>query len=193
MIDLPCMVLSLVPRLDSFWTVAVWMPLWKPVLTSSSIGPELLSKGLSLEQTAIHAHKESVQTADWCRSSWLHKPNPCSNAMQRKLLVEGLGSEEVLLQALLCFVIYTKENAPSLLELIRPQPTVRKHDNSHSWTGTWLAASWWQLSHDILFCIKTLCQWYTSHDKSRETSSALFVLQATIAVLSYPYVIIASQ
>ena len=48
------------------------------------------------------------------------------------MLVEALGSEEVLPQAPLCCDVCTKENVPILLELIRPPPSVRKHAKSHT-------------------------------------------------------------
>ena len=70
------MVLSLISRLfiglstrvDGPWILAVEMP-GKPVLSFSSISPELLSKGVQL--MAIHASKTSdKKTAEWCRLSW---------------------------------------------------------------------------------------------------------------------------
>ena len=65
----PMLIIGLGTRLDSPWTVAVESG--KPVLSFSSVSPELLSKGVRLYTT----HKRSVKTAEWCRLSWVHMPN----------------------------------------------------------------------------------------------------------------------
>ena len=57
----------------------------------------------------------------------LQLKNLCScKECHRKVLVEALGSKEVLPQATLCCDVCSKENIPTLMELIRPQPSLKK-------------------------------------------------------------------
>ena len=124
------------------------MPLWKAsphLFFSWSRTPE---QGTLVRANSNTLPIRSVQTADWCRSSWVHKPNPHSTQEWKpEKTACGRTRQWGSATTSTTMVWYLhKENVPSLLELIRPHPTVRKHDNSHSRTVSWLAASWWQLS-----------------------------------------------
>ena len=85
--------------------------------------PQLLGRaGLNGNQSCgvIYANKADL---DKCHDLQLKKLWTCTE-WHRKVLVEALGSEELLPQALLCCDVCTKENVPSLLELVGAQPTV---------------------------------------------------------------------
>ena len=70
----------------------------------------------------IYANKTDL---DKCYDIQLKKLCTCTEC-HRKDLVEALGSEEVLPQAPLCCDVCSKENIPTLLELIRPHPSAKK-------------------------------------------------------------------
>lgn len=151
--------LSLVPRLfidqgtrlDIFWTVTVWMPLWKAsphLFFSWSRTPEqgtlVRANSNTLPIRKVYKLLTDVDQAGCI----LHKPNPRSTQEwkpEKTACVRTRQWGSATTSTTMVWYLH-KENAPSLLELIRPHPTVRKHDNSHSRTVSWLAASWWQLS-----------------------------------------------